>query len=81
MPTYHYQLIADIEIDAPNIMAAEKVAHRAKFYDSRIPEIRATGSYLGGVRLPSQRKDEPCCRIQVRVDYGKIKRKPNEETV
>jgi len=71
MPTYRYRLIADIEVDAPNIMAAEKAVRHRIHHD--IPGIRGFGSYVGGVRLPSMRKDEHC-RVEVRVNYGKIER-------
>lgn len=50
MTTYRYRLIADIEVDAPNIIAAEKAVRENR--------IRGFGSYLGGVRLPSQRREE-----------------------
>ncbi len=72
MPTYRYRLIADIEVDAPNIMAAEKAVRHRIHHD--IPGIRGFGSYVGGVRLPSQRKDERGCPVEVRVDYGTIER-------
>ncbi len=74
MTTYRYQLIADIEVDAPNILAAEKAVHGSWIKD--IPKIRAIGSYIGGVKLPSQRREEPRCRVEVRCSYGKIKRIP-----
>ena len=44
MPTYRYRLIADIEVDAPNIMAAEKVVRHRIHHD--IPGIRGFGSYV-----------------------------------
>lgn len=72
MPTYRYRLIADIEVDAPNIMAAEKAVRHRIHHD--IPGIRGFGSYVGGVRLPSQRTDEPVCPVEVRVHYGTIER-------
>lgn len=75
MPTYRYQLIADIEVDAPNRMAAEQAIHTRNSYEGKIPGIRGFGSYAGCIRLPSQRLDEPPCRVQVRVEYGKIVRK------
>ena len=72
MPTYRYRLIADIEVDAPNIIAAEKAVRHRTYRD--IPGIRGLGSYVGGVHLPSQRQDERGCQVDVRVDYGKIER-------
>jgi len=76
MPTYRYQLVADIEVDAPNIMAAEKAVHAMRYssLDKEIPMVMALGSYVGGVRLPSQRQGEPRCRVQVRVNYGEVVR-------
>jgi len=50
MTTYRYRLIADIEVDAPNVVAAEKAVRGD-------PKIRGFGSYVGGVRLPSQRRN------------------------
>ena len=68
MSTYRYRLIADIEVDAPNVVAAKKAV-------SANHKIRGFGSYMGGVRLPSQRRDEPRCRVEVRVDHGTIERR------
>lgn len=67
MTTYRYRLIADIEVDAPNVVAAEKAVRGD-------PKIRGFGSYVGGVRLPSQRRDESRCRVEVRVGHGTIER-------
>lgn len=66
MTIYRYRLIADIEVDAPNVVAAEKAVRENR--------IRGFGSYLGGVRLPSQRREEPRCRVDVRVNRGVIER-------
>ncbi len=67
MPTYRYRLTADIEVNAPNIMAAERAVRKAG-------KIRGMGSYVGGVRLPSQRQDECGCRVEVKVGFGAINR-------
>lgn len=75
MPVYRYQLIADIEVTAPNIMAAERAIRTKNSYEGGIPGIRGFGSYIGCARLPSQRRDEPSCMVKVKVDYGKIRRK------
>lgn len=74
MPTYRYRLIADIEVDAPNIMAAEKAVRHRIHHAPDIPGIRGFGSYVGGVRLPSQRPYEQGCPVEVRVHYGTIER-------
>lgn len=67
MTTYRYRLIADIEVDALNVVAAEKAVRGD-------PKIRGFGSYVGGVRLPSQRREESRCRVEVRVGHGTIER-------
>jgi hypothetical protein len=72
MPTYRYQLIADIEVDAPNIMAAEEAIMGSSRFTG-LPKVRGFGSYVGGVRLPSMRLGEHC-RVEVRVGTGKIER-------
>ena len=72
MPTYRYQLIADIEVDAPNIVAAEKAVTGVDC-SSGFPMIRGFGSHIGGVHLPSMPKGV-YYYVEVSVDRGKIKR-------
>jgi len=72
MPIYHYQLVADIEVQAPNIQAAERAVHQELHTSQR--HVRGIGSYIGSVKLPSQRKHERLCRVEVAVSPGEINR-------
>jgi hypothetical protein len=72
MPTYRYCLVSEIAVDAPNIQAAEH-AIKKQFCDH--PAIRSIGSYMGSVKLPSQTRHEPACRVAVAVSSGDIYRR------
>ena len=75
MPKYKYILTAEIEVEAPNIIAAEKAVQRSSVTGKKL--IGATGNFGAIVKLFSSREWETPW-VWVRVLSQNLKRKtPN----
>jgi hypothetical protein len=72
MPKYKYLVTAEVEVEAFNVMMAEK-AIRSK----GIAEVRVVGTCYRTVKMPSQRWGFNYARIT--VGETKIKRMKNED--
>lgn len=74
MPVYRYTLTAEIEVEAPNVQAAEHALRRCS--PDGTPWVRAVGNLGCSVKLPSQRPDERRLWAAIHTKRGKITRNP-----